>query len=305
MTGAGWKVSLPCTPEEAHALQQDIAPLALLDEPPVLVASEAEGSAWRLDAFFERKPGAAMIAMLKAIVPSAAGLRVLAEKVVPEDWVAISQQGLDPIREGPFFVHTAAHRALIPETAIAIEIEAGRAFGTGHHETTSGCLAAMAGLKARGAAFRDIIDIGTGTGLLAFAALRLWPAARVAASDNDPVAIDVARENMTANRIGEGRGRGRIELAVAEGVRHRRIAARTPFDLVIANILAGPLVALAPSIARTLRPGGMLVLAGLLDAQAAAVENAYRRERLLPLFRLERGGWPTLVMRKRRLWSGS
>ncbi|MEO7827892.1 MAG: 50S ribosomal protein L11 methyltransferase, partial [Allosphingosinicella sp.] len=136
--------------------------------------------------------------------------------------------------------------------------------------------------------------------LLAFAALRLWPAARAAASDNDPVAIEVSEENAVINRVRLGRARGQLELLVAEGMGHVRLQARAPFDLVIANILAGPLIELAPSVAAAIAPGGRLILAGLLDHQAPAVAAAYRRQGMMLSGRIERGEWPTLVMRKRR-----
>jgi ribosomal protein L11 methyltransferase len=296
-----WRVALPCTRAEAEALKEDIAPLAWLDEPPVLMTSEADAAGgWRLDAYFLGEPNTAMIALLKRLAPSAAGARPRIERVADQDWVTLSQKGLEPIRAGRFFVHTPLHRADIPFGSVPLEIEAGRAFGTGHHETTTGCLLALSRLKAGGARFGNVLDLGTGTGLLAFGALKLWPAARAAASDIDPVAIEVARENATVNRIPLGRARGQIELAVADGLANRRLRARAPYDLVVANILAGPLVELARPVAAALGPGGRLILAGLLAGQADRVASAYRRHGLRSEFRTERGEWPTLVMRKRR-----
>jgi ribosomal protein L11 methyltransferase len=298
-----WKVSLPCTKAEAEALKDDISPLAWLDFPPVLMTSEEDGSKpdeWRLDAYFDREPTAEMLDLLAALAPSAAGTEPAVEQVEDRDWVTLSQQGLEPIRAGRFFVHTPAHRGEAPDDSIPLEIDAGRAFGTGQHETTSGCLVALSRLKAGGAAVADLVDLGTGTGLLAFAALRLWPAARAAASDNDPVAIEVSEENAAINRVRLGRARGQLELLVADGMDHPRLQARSPYDLVIANILAGPLIDLAPSVAEAIAPGGRLILAGLLDHQAAAVAAAYRRQGMMLTGRVEHGEWPTLVMRKRR-----
>jgi ribosomal protein L11 methyltransferase len=296
-----WKVALPCTRAEAEALKDDIAPLALLDSPPVLMTSEAdEKGGWRLDAYFGRKPNAAMIALLKQLTPSAAGAEARVERVEERDWVTLSQQGLEPIRAGRFFVHTPLHRSVVPADSIGLEIDAGRAFGTGQHETTTGCLLALSRLKTGGATFGNILDLGTGTGLLAFAALKLWPTARAAASDIDPIAIEVAAENAAVNRIGLGRGRGRVALAVADGLENRKLRARGPYDLIIANILAGPLVDLAPSVVTALAPGGRLLLAGLLAGQAERVAWAYRREGLMLQFRIDRGEWPTLAMRRRR-----
>ncbi|HLL31402.1 MAG TPA: 50S ribosomal protein L11 methyltransferase, partial [Allosphingosinicella sp.] len=243
---------------------------------------------------------AEMLGLLASLAPSAAGTAPAVERVEDRDWVTLSQQGLEPIRAGRFFVHTPAHRAEAPAGAIALEIDAGRAFGTGQHETTTGCLVALSRMKESGAAVANLLDLGTGTGLLAFAALKLWPAARAAASDNDPVAIEVSGENASINGVRLGRARGRLELLVAEGIDHPRLRARAPYDLVIANILAGPLTELARPVAGAIAPGGRLILAGLLDHQSPAVAAAYRRQGMMLTGRVERGEWPTLVMRKRR-----
>ena len=295
-----YRVTLPCTRAEAEALARDVPAFAALDAPPVLVSSEAEGEAWRLDAYFEEAPKAADLETLKSLVPSAGEATPAIEALAEADWVTLSQQGLEPIEAGRFFVHTPAHRDAVPADAIAFEIDAGRAFGTGQHETTTGCLIALDRIKRQGARFADVADIGTGTGLLAFAALRLWPAARVVASDVDPVAIEVAAENAAVNRVKLGRTRGRVELVVAAGLDHARLKARAPYDLILANILAGPLVALAPALAGALAPGGRIVLAGLLDRQAERVAAAYRRQGLRLADTTLRGEWPTLVMRKLR-----
>jgi ribosomal protein L11 methyltransferase len=293
-------VTLPCTRAEAEALKDDIAAFAAMDSPPVLMTSEAEGDAWRLDGYFEREPGDADLDLLRALVPSAAGIAPAVERLGDQDWLTLSQQGLEPIRAGRFFVHTPAHRDSVPAGSIAFEIDAGRAFGTGQHETTTGCLVALDRMKAESVRVSNLVDVGTGTGLLAFAALRLWPAARAIASDVDPIAIEVAAENAAINHIPVGRARGQLELAVAPGLDHRRLGTRAPYDLVIANILAGPLIALAPSLSGALAPGGWLILAGLLDRQADSVLAAYRRNGLRPIGRVDRGEWPTLVLKKRR-----
>lgn len=298
--GAAWKVTLNCTRAEAEALTGDLPQFAALDSPPVLMTSEADGEAWRMDAYFEAEPGPADLALLLALAPSARGATPKAERLEDEDWVTLSQAGLEPIRAGRFFVHTPAHRDAVPPGAIAFEIDAGRAFGTGQHETTTGCLLALDRLRTAGTRVANLADIGTGTGLLAFAALWLWPAARAIASDVDPVAIAVAAENAAVNLVPIGRTRGQLELAVAAGMDHPRLEDRAPYDLLIANILAGPLIDLAPSLADALAPGGRLILAGLLGHQAGAVAAAYRRQGMMAVGRIEQGDWPTLIMRKRR-----
>ncbi len=298
-----WKVSLPCSKAEAEAIQADHPELAELDAPPVLMTSEPDPDRpeeWRLDAYLETEPDAAMIERLRALAPSSWEVEPTVERLGDEDWVTLSQAGLEPIRAGRFFVHTPAHRHEVPEGALALEVDAGRAFGTGHHETTTGCLLALDALKGKGLSFSNILDLGTGTGLLAFAALKLWPEARVAASDIDPVSIEVTEENAGVNGIPLGAAAGQVELAVAPGLEHERLQARAPYDLIIANILAGPLVELAPSIAAVLQAGGRLMLAGLLESQAETVAAAYRRQGLMASFSITRGDWPTLVMRKRK-----
>lgn len=276
---------------------------ALLDSPPVLMTNEPDESRpdeWRLDAYFETRPTKSDLNLIASLVPSAKGVAPSVESLPDQDWVTMSQQGLEPIRAGRFFVYTPAHRGDAPEGATAFEIDAGRAFGTGHHQTTAGCLTILDRLKSEGQAFRNIVDVGTGTGLLAFAANRLWPSARIAASDIDPVSIDVTRGNAALNRIRTGRGPGQVELIVAPGLAHMRLRARAPYDLIIANILAGPLIDLAPAIAAALAPGGRLVLAGLLDTQAIKVADAYRKQKLMLTSFLQLGDWPTLLLRKRR-----
>lgn len=298
-----WKLTLPCTRAEAESIGEDITPLALLDPLPVLMTSEPDPKRpdeWLLEVFFDEKPDSPTIESLRELLPSAAGARPKVERVPDEDWVALSQRGLEPIHAGRFFVHTPVHRGEAPAGAFAFEIDAGRAFGTGHHETTTGCLLALDRLSRDGAVFSNLLDLGTGTGLLAFAAMRLWPAARAAASDIDPIAVEVARANAAANGIPLGRARMQLELIAAPGLRHMRLRTRAPYDLIIANILAGPLIELAPAVAGALAPGGTLILAGLLDHQAPEVLTAYRRQGLVPLFTSVRGDWPTLVLRKRR-----
>jgi len=295
-----FRVTLPCSKTEAEALGEDIPQFAALDEPPVLVTSEAEGDKWRLDAYFAARPSETDLDLLRSLIPSAGAAEAAVEPVGDADWVTLSQQGLEPIEAGRFFVHTPAHRGAAPPGAVAFEIDAGRAFGTGQHETTTGCLVALDRLKRKGASFANIADVGTGTGLLAFAALELWPGARTVASDVDPIAIEVAAENAAINRVPLGRARGHLELVIAKGLDHARLKARAPYDLILANILAGPLIDLAPALAKALAPGGSLILAGLLDRQSAQVAAAYRQQGLVVAGTIARGEWPTLLLRKRR-----
>ncbi len=288
-----WKLTLPCNRAEAETLAGDLPELADLDPAPVLVTSEpdpAQPDRWQLDAYFEGKPSRDVLRIVAHLVPSAREKDPKAKPLPPEDWVTISQSGFEPLVAGRFHVRTPDH----PPVAGLVDfvIPAGLAFGTGQHATTSGCLTALDALKRQGKVYRNIIDIGTGTGLLAFAATRLWPAAKATASDIDPVSIDVVRQNAALNGI-----RG-LHLVVADGLSHRNLIARAPYDLVIANILAQPLIDMAPWIAASVAQGGALMLAGLLSTQTDAVTRAYRREGMRRMS-ASGGEWPVLVMRGR------
>ncbi len=297
-----WTVSLPCTRDEAEALSGEIPELDAMPEAPVIVTREIDEDAglWQLDAYMDAKPGAALLKLLQSFVPSAKGQQPVVAELPEEDWVTLSQQGLEPVRAGRFFVHTSSYADRIPLGTTPFLIDASQAFGTGGHDTTAGCLAMLDRLARQGASPRNIADIGTGTGLLAFAAMALWRRAKVIASDIDPASIFVTRDNAGINGVSLGRGGGRLALAVAPGTDHPAIRHRAPYDLVIANILAGPLITLAPDIAAATAPGGHAILAGLIARQMDPVLAAYRAQG----FRLAaRGGsaeWPCLLLVKRR-----
>lgn len=288
-----WILTIPCTRAEAEALTSDVPELAALDPAPVFSASEpdpAKPDEWQLDAYFSGKPSRDVLRIIARFVPSAREKDPKARPLADADWVTMSQAGIRPLRAGRFNVRTPDY----PPEAGTVDfcIPAGLAFGTGQHATTAGCLLALDALKRRGRRFRNILDLGTGTGLLAFAAARLWPTARVAASDIDPVSVQVVAENAARNGI-----RG-LHLAVADGLNDRSLIARAPYDLVIANILAQPLVDMAPCIAASVARGGTLILAGLLDTQAEAVSRAYKRQGMRPTA-ASAGEWTILVMRSR------
>jgi ribosomal protein L11 methyltransferase len=290
-----WRATIACTRAQAEALP-DPDELFAGESPPVIVADEPDESKpdeWLLHAYFEREPDAGDLDRLRRLGSGEPQVEELAEA----DWVTMSQSGLQPIRAGRFFVHTPMYRARPPGT-IAFEIDAGLAFGTGQHATTAGCLEALDRLERDGKKFANVADIGTGTGLLAFAALALWPDARCIATDIDAQAIAVARENAAINGIPLGHSSGELLLTTADGMASPLLVARAPFDFIIANILAGPLIELAPSFAAALAPGGTIVLAGLLDVQAESVATAYEAEGLVIASRGV-GEWPVLVCERR------
>lgn len=296
-----WKVTAfaPRATIEAALLAHEDA----FDWDPDIVISGSEVAEdrpedWRLEAWLPRKPGARDRAAIKALFP-APPPPLSVERLPETDWVVESQQGLQPIRAGRFHVHTPEHPPLAEPGLRDFVIPASRAFGTGQHATTAGCLAMLSHMKRQGVAVRNLADIGTGTGLLAFAALHLWPRALAMASDIDPVCLDVVAENARLNDIALGAAGGRLTVTVADGMAHPLLQARGPYDLVIANILAGPLIALAPAFSQALVPGGNLLLSGLLESQEPAVRAACRRAGLRLAARLVRGDWSVLWLRKR------
>lgn len=270
-----WRVTLTCSRAEGEAVGAMEDPFPDHPAPPVIVADEPDEHRpddWRIYAYFEAEP---TTDELSALGKLASGEPVV-ERLADQDWVTVSQAGLEPIRVGRFFVHTPAHAP--HEGAINFLIDAGLAFGTGHHHTTRGCLEALDRLASGGRQYAKVADVGTGTGLLAFAALALWPDARAIATDIDPVSIDVTADNARANEVTLGEGAGELALVVADGMEHPALSARAPFDLLIANILAGPLIELAPAFSAAVETGGMLLLSGLLDTQAEAVAAAYQAQ---------------------------
>jgi ribosomal protein L11 methyltransferase len=253
---------------------------------------------WRLEAWLARKPTKADKAAVAALFPGKAPA-LSAERLPETDWLTQSQHDLQPIRAGRFHVHTPQHPPLDEQGVRDFCIPASQAFGTGQHATTAGCLAMLSAMKARGVVVRNCADIGTGTGLLAFAALTLWPRALAIASDIDRVCVEVVADNARANAVALGARPGELTMLVADGMDHPLLAARGPYDLILANILAGPLIGMAPDFARSLVPGGHLLLAGLLESQEAQVRRACRRTGLRLAARLVQGDWSILWLRKR------
>jgi ribosomal protein L11 methyltransferase len=255
---------------------------------------------WQLEAWLPRKPSRADKAAVLALFPGTPP-RLEAEQLPETDWLTASQQGLEPIRAGVFHVHTPEHAPLAAPGLRDFCIPASQAFGTGQHATTAGCLAMLTHMKRQGVVVKNCADIGTGTGLLAFAGLHLWPRALATASDIDAVCLDVVADNAATNGVPMGARAGELTMLVADGMAHPLLEARGPYDLIIANILAGPLIGLAPDFARHMVPGGHLVLAGLLETQEAQVRRAARMAGLRLAARLVNGDWSILWLRKRGL----
>ncbi|MDG4886501.1 50S ribosomal protein L11 methyltransferase [Mesorhizobium sp. WSM4887] len=207
------------------------------------------------------------------------------------DWVARSLEGLKPVRAGRFFVHGAHDRDKRRSGDLAIEIEAGLAFGTGHHGTTAGCLELLEQVVLRERP-GNALDLGTGSAVLAIALAKLAHIP-VLATDIDPVAVRVAATNARLNRV-----KALVETVTAPGFHHPIFSSRAPFDLIVANILARPLMRLAPEMARHIRLGGSLVLSGILDRQRDAVISAYVGQSFRHVRTLHREGWVTIHLKR-------
>jgi len=211
------------------------------------------------------------------------------ERLAPRDWVTENQESFPPIRVGGFFIHGSHHRQAPPPGSIALRIDAATAFGTGEHATTRGCLLALTALAKR-RRFRRVLDVGTGTGILAMAAARRW-SCKVLAADIDAGSLHVAQVNLRGNRLA-----GLVRLVRSDGYRHPAIRRMVPFDLVTANILARPLAAMAGDLAANLAANGVAVLSGLLTRQVPLVLAAHRAHRLMLRRRIAVEGWETLVL---------
>ncbi len=209
-------------------------------------------------------------------------------EVIPDvDWIAKSLEGLSPVRAGRFLVHGSHDRDKVALNDISIEIDAGQAFGTGHHGTTAGCLEVVETVM-RSRKVRNALDLGTGSGVLAIAARKLKHVP-VLATDIDPIATRVAAENVKRNGIATG-----ITTITAPGFHSPAFDAHGPFDLIIANILARPLIRMAPQLAKHLAPGGSVILSGILAAQRWKVLSAYNAQHLRHVRTIWRNGWVTI-----------
>ena len=244
---------------------------------------------WEVGGYFTDVPDDTGLALLAAAFDA----QPFAVSELPDtDWVAHVRRELAPVEAGRFFVHGSHDADKVPADRIPLLIEAAMAFGTGHHGTTLGCLRALDALIVQGHAPESVADIGCGTAVLAMAAARVWDVP-VLASDIDPVAVEVSEANLAANGMA-----GRVACIEAAGFEHPAIAGAAPFGLIFANILKGPLIALAPDLSGALAPGGHAILSGILLDQADDVAAAYGAAGLSGVSRAAIGEWVTLVLQK-------
>ncbi len=276
--------TLATSESQAAATMAALAADPLLGE-ETIDASEVAPGRWQVIVYFSAAPDAATRAALARF-----GRFAIAE--LPEtDWVAKSLEGLKPVRAGRFLVFGRHDRDQVKPNDLGLEIEAGQAFGTGHHGTTIGCLLAIE-REAKTRPVVNALDVGTGSGVLAIALAKIAKA-QVLASDIDPVAIDVAEENVRLNGVAAF-----VRCITAVGLDGRAFRDRAPYDLIVANILAGPLAALAPAIRRAVAPGGTVILSGLLPEQRARILATYRLTGLALARSMIVDGWLTLVLRR-------
>ena len=259
-----------------------------------IAAFEGPDGRWDITVHFAEAPDQASI---RELIRLAAGgevaQHIIFDTVEAKDWVKATLEELVPVRAGRFIAHGRHDRSRIPPNKLGIEIEAALAFGTGHHGTTRGCLLLLDSvLKARRP--RRVLDLGTGTGVLAISAAKALHSA-VLASDIDPSSVQVARDNARLNGTGN-----RVQTIRANGFSAPQFKTHGPFDLVLANILANPLRQMATPMARHLAPSALLILSGLLPSQASDVVAAYRARGLVLLRHLRIAGWSSLLMRSTR-----
>lgn len=248
------------------------------------------GNGWIVQAWFETPPDEALISQLIRQANHGKNAAYTVKPLQQQDWVAKSLEGLKPVQVGPFAVHGSHDREHFPVNLHKIIIDAGLAFGTGHHGTTAACLLALS-RHLKISRPERVLDLGTGSGVLAIAAAKALRQ-QVIASDIDPVAVEVAKANARINNA-----RHFVRPFTASGFHHPRFAETGPYDLILANILAQPLARLAPDIRAHLAPGGTAILSGLLKHQARSVLAAYRIQKIVPVAQIVMEGWVTLAMR--------
>ncbi len=280
---------------QAHALAEMAEAAERLEILAVAIDEYDEAcQLWSVSVYFEHPPKPNNVDTLAAIAADVLDIARLPWKLenVPDiNWVQKSLEGLNPVQAGRFFVHGCHDRDLRPANSVTIELEAAMAFGSGHHGTTKGCLTAFDHLlKQR--RFSRVLDVGTGTGILAIAAAKVLKT-KIIASDIDPVAVRHAVENARHNGVN-----AYVKTLGARGLNHSEIRQNGPYDLIFANILARPLAGMALSIAANAAPGGYIILSGILPQQSMFVEKAYRAQGFVVDKRYNLENWITLSLRK-------
>ena len=268
---------------------------AISFEDAVVTAQEIDGGPrWSLICHCTAEPDRNVVETKIVIAAANAAIDppdVVIEKIPAIDWVAEYQSRIKPVTIGHFFIFPSHFQGDVPEGLIGIKLDAGNAFGTGEHESTSGCLVALERLRDNGIVVERGLDMGCGSAILAIAMARLWPAGKIAAVDSDPDSVRTGAENVVVNNCADTVG-----IAESDGYGAAVVQSSAPYDLIAANILARPLMAMAPDAAAVLKAGGQAVLSGILTEQATMVQETYEAAGFAPTDRLEIGKWTTLVL---------
>ena len=253
-----------------------------------------ETTPWRIEGYTDVDPDQTAIEGGLAMAAQATGIELPSltiEFLSPRDWLADNLAAFEPLRIGRFFIYPSHFEEAPPPASIAFKIDAGTAFGSGTHPTTGTCLQALADV-AKSQRVGRALDLGCGSGILAFAIAKLWPA-KVLAVDIDPEAVRVTKQNTIDNKL-----LGRVNVATSVGYRSNVVRSTAPFDLIVANVLARPLIGMAADTSASLAPGGTVILSGLLERDAAWVVSRHRAYGLVFVRQWCLNDWATLVMRK-------
>ncbi len=285
-----WRIALrvPAKASEvvSDALEPYVSAVTALEDTP--------GGEWTVEGIAEREPERSTITAAMALAAATVGSPppdTVIEPLPDVDWLALNRQSFPPIRERRVWIHGSHIESDPPAGTLDLKVDAARAFGSGSHATTALCLLALQDLARRRRPQRAL-DLGCGSGILAMALAKLVPSTRVLAVDLDPISAATARDNVRLNRLS-----GRVQVGVSNGWRSPLIRQSSPFDLVVANILAGPLAEMAPRLRRGLVPGGRAILSGLLTEQERWVLSAHRAQGFRLVRRYRRNGWSALVLR--------
>jgi ribosomal protein L11 methyltransferase len=284
-----WQIRVPAQESHVPAIEEAFSDLALSVSSYEL---NEQAKAWMVEIVTDVPPEKADLPTRMALVSGLLGIPTPICEAGPlekKDWVSEVERSFPPLLVDRFYVYGSHIADKPPAGKIALKISAGAAFGSGEHATTSSCLRALT-LLARRRRFKHSIDMGCGSGILAIAMAKLWPAA-VLGVDIDPVSVSVARENAVLNRV-----QRQVRFAAGDGYHAAPARQGAPFDLIVANILARPLVRMAPLLARNLAPGGNVVLSGLLQSQERMVLTAHRAQGLRLIARIVWNGWSTLIL---------
>ena len=278
-----WRLSFLCSVAEAEYLASQLEDFCLAVS---WFEKDAQAQGWQVEATFEEQPDEKNIKSL---------LGALSYELAPlpsKDWLSENRKSFPAIDIGPFYIYGSHHQEKLPEGKIAFRIDAATAFGTGQHATTQGCLLALHDLKQAGIKVQNYLDLGCGTAVLAMAMARLFQV-RGIASDNDPEAVDRANLNVAENHLERF-----VEVILSEGFSHERLEAQAPYSLIAANILADPLIALSPEMARFMAEEGKVILSGLLQTQQQGTLKAYEKVGFSLQKTYPMAEWVTLVLKK-------